>query len=99
MVEIIQKVNGNPNLQFICLVHLDGILEDSRMRIKTFVDIMNGFKDQMNIIGILDNFIRVGSVEERCKDIASHVLALCIEAQKFEKCAKEAKDFVVWMKS
>lgn len=60
LVEIVQKVNGNPTLQYICLVHLDGILEDSRLRIKNFVDIMNGFKDQMNIIQILDSFIRGG---------------------------------------
>jgi len=60
---------------------------------------MNGFKDQLNIIQILDSFIRIGSVDQKCKDIASHILSLCIEAQKFDKCAKEAKDFVVWLKS
>tara|TARA_B110000914_G_C15084030_1_gene274239 strand:+ start:73 stop:222 length:150 start_codon:yes stop_codon:yes gene_type:complete len=49
-MEIVQKNNGNPNLQYICLVHLDGILEDSRSRIKYFVDVMESFKEPQNIV-------------------------------------------------
>jgi hypothetical protein len=60
---------------------------------------MDNFKEKINIISILDSFIRSGTSEQKSKDIASHIVALCIEAMKFDKCAKEAKDFVVWLKS
>ena len=79
MIDIVQKVKGNPNLQYVCLVHLDGILEDARTNIKYFVDVMDNFKEKVNIISILDSFIRSGGAEQRSKDIASHILALCIE--------------------
>ena len=36
-------------------------------------------KEKVNIISILDSFIRSGGAEQRSKDIASHILALSIE--------------------
>lgn len=41
-----------------CLSYLDGILEDSRTRVKFFLEIMNAFKDKMDLIAILFNFIK-----------------------------------------
>lgn len=75
-------------IQF-CLAHLDGILEDSRDRIHHFIDVQNHFKDPMNLIQILNSFIHQNNNDDKLqRDIASHVLALMIEAEKYEKCEK-----------
>ena len=72
-----------------CLAHLDGILEDSSDRIHNFIDVQNHFKDPMNLIQILNSFIHQNNNDDKLqRDIASHVLALMIEAEKYEKCEK-----------
>ena len=79
-----------------CLSYLDGILEDSRVRVKFFLEIMNAFKDKMDLIAILFNFIKK-SGEQHHRDIACHILVLLIDAQKIEKCEETAKNFVGYL--
>ena len=76
------------------LAHLDGILEDNRARVKFYVELMNEFKNPLDMIKILDNFISK-SQELYHRDIASHILVLLIDAQKYEKCEKDAKQFLI----
>jgi hypothetical protein len=67
---------------------LDGILEDKRTRIKFYVEIMNDFKEGMDLVGILISFLR-RCQQQSLRDIASHVLVLIIDAEKnFEKISK-----------
>lgn len=87
--DVIQNVKSDEILIQYCLAHLDGILEDSRDRVQHFIDVQNHFKDPMNLIQILNSFIHQNNNDERLqRDIASHVLALIIEAEKYEKCEK-----------
>lgn len=46
---------------------------------------MNEFKNPLNMIQILINFIQK-SQELYHRDIASHILVLLIDAQKYDKC-------------
>lgn len=79
---------------YYVLIHLDGILEDRRSRVKYFVEIMNHFKDKMDLCGILLNFIQKSkSVHHR--DIASHIFVLLVDGEKqYEKISQHAKDFL-----
>jgi tyrosyl-tRNA synthetase len=96
--DVIEHVKSEELLIQYCLAHLDGILEDSRERIKIFIDVENHFKTPGNLISILNSFIHRNNHQNKLqRDIASHVLALMIEADKFEKCEKEAKEFLYYL--
>ena len=79
---------------YLCLTHLDGILEDRRSRVKYFLEIMNNFKEKEDLVGILLSFVQKSkSIHHR--DIASHILAILIDAEKpNEKVAQDSKDFL-----
>lgn len=81
------------NIQNYCLAHLDGMLEDSRKRIHHFVAIMNDFKDKQDLIDIMNNFVH-SSKDKNARDMASRVLSLMIEATKYDKCHKQAGEFL-----
>lgn len=89
LFKIVSDNNVEQNeLIFYCLCHLDGILEDKRTRIKFYVEIMNDFKEGMDLVGILISFLR-RCQQQSLRDIASHVLVLIIDAEKnFEKISK-----------
>jgi hypothetical protein len=77
---------------------LDGILEDSRERISIFNEIENHFKTPKPLISIMNSFIHRNNSEDKLqRDIASHILALMIEAEKYERCEKEAKEFLLYL--
>lgn len=80
------------SLIFYALCHLDGILEDSRVRVKYYVDIMNDFKNAVDLIKILVNFI-TKTDRQPARDIASHILVLLIDASG-PKCESDAKHFL-----
>jgi hypothetical protein len=93
--EIISDLNfkRDNELIYYVLCHLDGILEDSRARVKYFLEIMNDFKAKMDLVGILIKFIS-NSQEVYHRDIASHILVLLIDAEKYEKIEDDAKHFM-----
>jgi hypothetical protein len=96
--DVIEKVKSEDMLIQFCLAHLDGILEDSRQRISLFIDVQGHFKTPLNLISILNSFIHRNNNDDRLqRDIASHILALMIEAEKFERCDKEAKEFLMYL--
>lgn len=96
--DVIQNVKAMDMLIQYCLAHLDGILEDSRDRIHHFIDVQNHFKTPLNLISILNSFIHQNNNDDRLqRDIASHILALMIEAEKYEKCEKPAKEFLMYL--
>jgi hypothetical protein len=62
------------------LAHLDGILEDSRVRVQHFIAVMNDFKNPDDLIKVLNNFIHLNNIDDNIqRDIASHILALLIQ--------------------
>ena len=75
---ISDSVMRDDELIYFCLAHLDGILEDQRSRVKFMVEIMNDFKNKMDLITILHKFIDRSQIQHH-RDIASHVLSLLIE--------------------
>jgi hypothetical protein len=98
LFEVIEKVKSEEMLIQFCLAHLDGILEDSRERISIFNDIENHFKTPKGLISIMNSFIHRNNSEDKLqRDIASHILALMIEAEKYERCEKEAKEFLLYL--
>lgn len=63
---------------------------------------MNHFKDSVNLIKILIGFLQnENATDNKCRDIASHVLAILIESQKKENEAyqKDSTDFLNWLQS
>lgn len=74
------------SLVYYILIHLDGILEDRRTRIKYFIEIMNNFKNQIDLVGILLKFIN-NCKSSSLRDIASHIMVLIIDSEKYEKVA------------
>ena len=96
--EIIKKVRSDNQLLSYALAHLDGILEDSRARVSHFINVMNDFKNPDNLITVLNSFIHQNNQEDHMqRDTASHILALLIEAEKYEKCHKQAREFLNWL--
>lgn len=96
--DVIANVKSEDMLIQFCLAHLDGILEDSRQRIQIFNDVQNHFKTPLNLISTLNSFIHRNNNDDRLqRDIASHILAMMIEAEKYEKCEKEAKEFLMYL--
>jgi V-type H+-transporting ATPase subunit H len=92
--QIISDNSRDQDLIFYSLIHLDGILEDKRSRVKYFVEVMNDFKNKVDLPGILVSFMR-RSASVNHRDIASHILALIIDAEKqYDNVAKHAKDFL-----
>lgn len=63
--DVIQNVKAEEMLIQYCLAHLDGILEDSRDRIKHFIDVQNHFKTPLNLISILNSFIHQNNNDDR----------------------------------
>ena len=55
--EVIRKVKGDQQVVTYSLVHLDGILEDSRVRSRHFLNVMSDFKNSVPLIKHLTNFI------------------------------------------
>jgi len=83
--QVLEQLRSDQELIYYSLCHLDGILEDARSRVTHFIEIMNHFKDSVNLIKILMGFLQTeNSEDKRNRDIASHVLAILIEAQKKE---------------
>jgi len=98
--EILEKLRSDQELIYYALCHLDGILEDARSRVTHFIEIMNHFKDSVNLIKILIGFLQnESSPDNRNRDIASHILAILIESQKKENEAymKDSTDFLNWL--
>lgn len=56
-MEVINNVKSDPMPACYALAHLDGILEDSRTRVKIYSKVMNDFKSPRNIIKELFSFI------------------------------------------
>lgn len=79
--EIIQKVQSDKYLVFYCLVQLDGILEDDREKAVQFISLREDYKNPVDVIKILNQFIHQNEGGETLahRDIASHILALLIE--------------------
>lgn len=94
--EIINQhgAHKNNSLTYYALVNLDGILEDSRTRVKYFVEVMNDFKAKIDLVDILIRFITSVSKELPHRDIASHILVLLIDAEKNEKVADHSNHFL-----
>lgn len=85
--EVIKKVRSDDDLVKYALAYLDGILEDHRARVSHFIAVMNDFKSPENLIAVLNSFIHEnGGADPVQRDMASHVLALLIEAEKYDKC-------------
>jgi len=96
--DVIKNIKSDAQLVAYCLAHLDGILEDRRVRIAHFIAVQNDFKNPENLIKTLDTFINTdNSKENMARDMASHVLALLIEGEKYEKCSKTAREFLEWL--
>ena len=92
--EVLKDPSSKDNeLIFYSLAHLDGILEDSRTRVKYFIELMNDFKNKLDLIKILIAFIN-RSTEQQHRDIASHILVLLVDSTKFEKCGDDATHFL-----
>jgi hypothetical protein len=78
--EVIKKVRSDNELVSYALAHLDGILEDQRVRVHHFIAVQNDFKNPENLINILNTFIHQNNLPDNMqRDIATHVLALLIE--------------------
>ena len=79
--DIISKVQSDKYLVFYCLVQLDGILEDDRERVAQFVSLREDYKEPVDVIKILNQFIHQNDTLETRphRDIASHILALMLE--------------------
>lgn len=87
--DILNNVKSDNELIGYSLAHLDGILEDSRARVHHYIAIQNDFKKPENLIEILNSFLYRNNIQDNLqRDMASHILALLIEAEKFEKCHK-----------
>ena len=84
---------NNSNLLYFVLIHLDGILEDNRQRAKFYLDVMNDFKAPLPLADILMKFISKAS-EIYLRDIASHILVLIFDAEKYEKIGEAAIKFL-----
>mmetsp|Transcript_19642 Transcript_19642/g.30293 ORF Transcript_19642/g.30293 Transcript_19642/m.30293 type:complete len:384 (+) Transcript_19642:2-1153(+) len=96
--EIVKSVKSDNNLIAYALAHLDGILEDNRARVQHYIAIMNEFKDSENVIAILNSFIHQNNIQDTIqRDIASHVLAILIAYTNFDKCHKEAREFLNYL--
>jgi len=54
---------------------------------------MNDFKDRVNFVGILLNLIKYNK-ELYLRDIASHIIVLLIDAEKFEKVEADGRDLM-----
>lgn len=54
---------------------------------------MNNFKNQIDLVGILLKFIN-NCKSSSLRDIASHIMVLIIDSEKYEKVAQHAKDFL-----
>lgn len=77
---VIDKIQSDQDTTYYSLCQINGILEDLRSRINHFVEVMNHFKDSMNLIRILIGFLQKdNSQDNKMRDIASHILALLIE--------------------
>jgi len=78
--EIIKNFKRDNEVICYSLAHLDGILEDSRNRVKHFLDIMTDFKNPADIIKDLNSFLHRNNTDDNMqRDIASHILAIIIE--------------------
>lgn len=82
------------------LMLIDGILEDSRTRIQYLVNIQRSHKKDKkeDLIGVLNSFLwQNNSKETEQRDLASHILAMLIEAHEYKNCQIEAKQFMNWL--
>lgn len=87
--DIIRNVSTDAYLIFYCLVHLDGILEDDRERVSHYIALSKDYKAPLNVIKILNSYILQYNQNDfkPHRDVASHILALLIEAESFQECA------------
>lgn len=99
MFEVIKNFKGDPKSLSYILANLDGILEDRRSRIKHFVNVINDFKEPLNLIAILTSFLHTSNDDKSKlqKECASHILALLIEECEYDKFQKPADEFLYWM--
>lgn len=94
---IVEKVNSDEGLLRYALTLINGIVEDRRTRIKRMVLIQKAKNQErhMDLIGILLSFITKfnGKMRQEC-DMASHTLAMLIEAVEYKNCEAKAKAFL-----
>ncbi len=98
--EIVKKVKGDVKLVNYALMLIDGILEDSRARIQYLVNIQRSHKKEKkeDLIGVLNSFLWQNNQSETLqRDLASHILAMLIEAHEYKNCSIEAKQFMNWL--
>lgn len=98
--EIVKKVKGDVKLVNYALMLIDGILEDSRTRIQYLVNIQRSHKKEKkeDLIGVLNSFLWQNNQSETLqRDLASHILAMMIEAHEYKNCHIEAKQFMNWL--
>lgn len=97
--EIIQKVQSDKYLVFYCLVQLDGILEDDREKAVQFISLREDYKNPVDVIKILNQFIHQNEGGETLahRDIASHILALLIEQENYADCKQTADEFLHYL--
>jgi len=98
MFDIINYIKSDNVLISYVLAHLDGILEESRSRIKFYIATMDDFKSPYNLIDILNSFIHRNSIKDFMqRDCATHILALLIDASDYNKYHKQAQEFLLWL--
>lgn len=79
------------------LIWLDGILEDNRTRVSSYVNISRKTKkDHINILAILNKLLMQGQDQIQL-DCASHILAMVIDEFRSKNCEQESKDFLLYL--
>jgi hypothetical protein len=102
LFKIIENVNQRPELVQFALALLDGILEDKRTRVREFtlMEKSNKADKKVDTIGILYNYIVQNNQQGNSNslDLACHILACCINDQKFSRVQFKAPDFLRLLK-
>lgn len=70
-----------------------------RDRVQIFVDLVDDFKAPWKIIDTLNKLLQKGTSNESImhRDLTSHILALVIDALGYEKCSKQATEFLEFL--
>ena len=98
--EIVKKVKGDPKLVTFSLLLIDGILEDNRSRINYLLAIQRSHKKDKkeDLIDVLQSFLTHNTAQENDqRDLASHILAMLIEAHEYKNCQQHARSFLNWL--
>lgn len=103
LICVIAQVSSDTELVRFCLALVNGIIEDSRVRIKFLKSMQKSFNKErkLNVIQCLNQFLNMQQSEPSKKaerDMAAHTLAQLISATGVdEKNREEASNFLNYL--